>query len=308
MNVLKKNFFILTASSIIFYMFTLIALASGPIVVSNVQVRQQGDWIIVNYDLSHPGDGEIFIELEFAANGTDFSRVSEHNERIEGDIAIVAPGQGKEVRWQAAVALAGQYSNKAKVRIKADYRFIGVPGHPGVILDKTTGFMWTQSVNLAVGEKGMTDIGDRSYNSTIKWVEAMNNGSKTNFGYTDWQLPSKDDFSTLRYNDQFPSGHPFTYYNSGEPLKYYNYNEKCMCNCSYNQYFWSSYVNSNNFYFSISPLDKSYSYSYSYSFSSSSSSPSSSSSYYYYVTLNGSQIGDKYCAHCGPFIWLIRKP
>jgi len=187
------------------------ALASGPIIISNVKAIQEGNWIVVNYDLSHGGDGEIFVELEFAANGTDFTVVSPESQLMTGDFNIVAPGEGKEIRWQAAVALFGQYSDAAKVNVKADYRFIGVAGHPGVVLDKQTGFMWPQNAFLTKGSSSIFDDGFRTYAEGTEWVTGMNSGINPNFGFTNWALPSQNQFATL-HNPQDringPPGHP----------------------------------------------------------------------------------------------------
>jgi len=195
-----------------FYMGISTALASGHIVVSNVVGSQEGNWIVIKYDLSHSGDGEIFIELEFAANGTDFTVVSPKTERINGDINIVDPGTGKEIRWQAAAALAGQFSASAKTRVKADYRFVGVAGHPEVILDKTSGLMWPQNALMTKGVNSIDDDGYRNWYDAKKWVEDMNSGINSNFGFTDWAMPSKAQLATLHYSkDEVngPPGHPF---------------------------------------------------------------------------------------------------
>jgi len=184
-------------------------------VVSNVVASQEGNWIVIKYDLSHSGDGEIFIELEFAANGTDFTLVSPKTERIDGDINIVDPGTGKEIRWQAAAALAGQFSASAKTRVKADYRFIGVAGHPGVILDKTSGLMWPQNALMTKGVNSIDDNGYRNWDDAKEWVDNMNSGLNTNFGFTDWVMPSVAQLSTLYYSkdeDNGPPGHPFINY------------------------------------------------------------------------------------------------
>jgi len=212
------------------FFYTTIAWASGHIVVANVTASQEGNWIVVNYDLSHSGDGEIFIELEFAANGTDFTLVSPKNERIDGDINIVEPGTGKEIRWQAAAALSGQFSNSAKTRIKADYRFIGVAGHPGVILDKSTGLMWPQNALMTKGVDSIDDDGRRTLNDAKAWVENMNSGIKSNFGFTDWALPSLSQLKTL-YSSKYnagPPGHPFTNYTNEN----YWWTSSCPSDCS----------------------------------------------------------------------------
>ena len=193
------------------------AFASGPIIVSNVTASQEGNWIVVSYDLSHGGDGEIFVELEFAANGTDFTVVSPKSQRMSGDFNIVAPGEGKEIHWQAAVALFGQYSNSAKVNVKADYRFIGVAGHPGVVLDKKSGFMWPQNALMSKGANSIHDNGLRIWEQAKAWVDDMNSGTKANFGFNDWTMPSKSQLSTLYYSKdkiKGPPGHPFLNYSS----------------------------------------------------------------------------------------------
>jgi len=188
------------------------AIASGPIIVSNVKANQEGNWIVVTYDLSHGGDGEIFVELEFAANGTDFSVVSPKSQRMIGDFKIVAPGEGKKIRWQAAVALFGQHSNSAKVNVKADYRFIGVAGHPGVVLDKKTGFMWPQNALMSKGSDSIFDEGDRTWEQAKTWVDEMNSGTKANYGFTDWAMPSSKQLQTLHNSEDKTNGlfgHPF---------------------------------------------------------------------------------------------------
>jgi hypothetical protein len=210
-----KNKHFITLTLLFFYISISTALASGHIVVSNVVASQEGNWIVIKYDLSHSGDGEIFIELEFAANGTDFTVVSPKTERIDGDINIVDPGTGKEIRWQAAAALAGQFSDSAKTRVKADYRFIGVAGHPGVILDKTSGLMWPQNALMTKGVKTIDDNGLRNWNDAKKWVEDMNSGINANFGFTDWVMPSIAQLRTLYYSKDKvngPPGHPFINY------------------------------------------------------------------------------------------------
>ena len=216
---MTKNKFYLSICTFVLFFILSIAFASGPIIVSNVKAIQEGNWIVVNYDLSHGGDGEIFVELEFAANGTDFTVVSPKSQRMSGDLNIVAPGEGKEISWQAAVALFGQNSDSAKVNVKADYRFIGVAGHPGVVLDKKTGFMWPQNALMSKGSSSIFDSGLRNWEQAKAWVDGMNSGIKANFGFTDWKMPSQSQFSTLHYSKDTTNGlpgHPFVNYSNGD--------------------------------------------------------------------------------------------
>lgn len=77
------------------------------------------------------------------------------------------------------------------------------------ITDRLTGLMWTQSSNVTSG----------NWQQALDYVAGMNNGSQTNFGYTDWRLPNVLDLRSLLnlkvYGPALPTSHPFANVTSG---------------------------------------------------------------------------------------------
>jgi len=190
------------------------APASKYIEVSNVRVIHKGNWFIINYNLSHSGYGKIFVELEFAANGRDFTKISSEKEKILGDIGIVEPGIDKEIKWNVAAGVPNHASSAAKVQIIADYKYIGVLGHShGVILDRQYDLYWTQKSNILYKQNDIYDNGLRGYNEALSYIESMNNGLVENFGFTDWRIPTDNEINTLPFNENSMT-HPFMHLKS----------------------------------------------------------------------------------------------
>ena len=72
----------------------------------------------------------------------------------------------------------------------------------GVIDDTKTELMWTKCANPAGRGLG--------WDEALDYIKSMNTGSVTNFGYTDWRLPTVDELIGLFVVDQKQSVIPFT--------------------------------------------------------------------------------------------------
>jgi len=75
----------------------------------------------------------------------------------------------------------------------------------GTILDKNTGLIWLKDAN--VSNLPLPSEGAKQY------LQEMNSGKRTNFGYSDWRLPTINEIETLvdknRFYPALPVGHPF---------------------------------------------------------------------------------------------------
>jgi alpha-tubulin suppressor-like RCC1 family protein len=91
---------------------------------------------------------------------------------------------------------------KAPVSVNARY----VDKGDGTILDKQTGLIWLKDAN--VGNLPLPYEGAKQY------LQEMNSGRRSNFGYSDWRLPTISEIETLVDKAQFypalPVAHPFT--------------------------------------------------------------------------------------------------
>ena len=78
----------------------------------------------------------------------------------------------------------------------------------GTVTDTETGLMWTKSADL---------FGDTLlYHQALDYIAGMNGGQYTNFGYSDWRLPSLSELRSLidytkltNHGHKLPWGHPF---------------------------------------------------------------------------------------------------
>lgn len=78
----------------------------------------------------------------------------------------------------------------------------------GTITDPKTGLMWTKDANL--------HDDTMLFHQALTYVDEMNEGKHSNFGYTDWRLPALEELRSLidytklkRWIHIIPSGHPF---------------------------------------------------------------------------------------------------
>jgi len=75
----------------------------------------------------------------------------------------------------------------------------------GTVTDKSTGLMWTKNASIA---------GPISWQGALRYIGDMNSGKHVNYGYTDWRLPTIDEFYSLIRGPKercpyLPSNHPF---------------------------------------------------------------------------------------------------
>jgi hypothetical protein len=74
----------------------------------------------------------------------------------------------------------------------------------GTVIDAQTGLMWTQNANLLPEPITLYQA--------LSYIEGMNAGTYPNFGYTDWRLPTLDEFQTLiDYRRYSRKGHGLIY-------------------------------------------------------------------------------------------------
>lgn len=59
----------------------------------------------------------------------------------------------------------------------------------GTVSDNLTGLMWTKDANLPNGTK--------TWQESLDYVAAMNAGTYTNYGYSDWRLPNVNELESL---------------------------------------------------------------------------------------------------------------
>jgi hypothetical protein len=96
---------------------------------------------------------------------------------------------------------------KVKKRTPERVRFID--HGDGTVTDKETGLMWTSDADLPAEEL--------LFYEALAYIEEMNRGNLTNFGYTDWRLPTLEELRSLKDFTDYtgdkkyfpPEGHPF---------------------------------------------------------------------------------------------------
>ncbi len=75
----------------------------------------------------------------------------------------------------------------------------------GTVTDLTTGLMWFKDANFA----GMR----MPYQVAKKWISKLNNRELDHFGYTDWRIPTIQEFQSLvdkaQSSPALSVGHPF---------------------------------------------------------------------------------------------------
>jgi hypothetical protein len=78
----------------------------------------------------------------------------------------------------------------------------------GTVTDPVNGLMWTKDANLA----GDTML----FHQALTYIDEMNEGKHSNFGYADWRLPTQEELRSLidytklrRWQHEIPLGHPF---------------------------------------------------------------------------------------------------
>lgn len=105
----------------------------------------------------------------------------------------------------------------------------------GTVKDNLTGLIWLKKANLIGTDHPGFDTnsvwgdGKVSWQQALDFVAGMNAGTYTNFGYTDWRLPNRNELNSLvdcsQTDPSLPSGHPFSdvqssYYWSGTSSVY----------------------------------------------------------------------------------------
>lgn len=78
----------------------------------------------------------------------------------------------------------------------------------GTVTDPETGLMWTKDANL---------FGDTLlFQQALTYLDEINEGEHSNFGYSDWRLPTIEELRSLvdytklyRWKHKIPEGHPF---------------------------------------------------------------------------------------------------
>jgi hypothetical protein len=79
----------------------------------------------------------------------------------------------------------------------------------GTVTDRETGLMWTRDADLPAETL--------LFYEALSYIEEMNKGNLTNFGYTDWRLPTLEELRSLKDFTEYagekkylpPEGHPF---------------------------------------------------------------------------------------------------
>ena len=90
----------------------------------------------------------------------------------------------------------------------ADSRSSFTDNGNGTVTDKRTGLMWVKDANLP----GKTML----FHQALAYIEKLNEKEYSNFGYTDWRLPTYNELRSLidfkkytRWGHVLPLGHPF---------------------------------------------------------------------------------------------------
>jgi hypothetical protein len=100
----------------------------------------------------------------------------------------------------------------------------------GTVTDQETGLMWTRDADLPAETL--------FFYEALSYVDEMNKGNLTNFGYADWRLPTLEELQSLKdFTDYVgdkkyfpPEGHPF------ESVRWLNYDTYYQ----WPTYFWTT--------------------------------------------------------------------
>jgi len=100
----------------------------------------------------------------------------------------------------------------------------------GTVTDGETGLMWTSDADLPAEEL--------LFYEALSYIDEMNRGNLTNFGYTDWRLPTLEELRSLKDFTNYtgdrkyfpPEGHPF------ENVRWLNYDTHYQ----WPTYFWAT--------------------------------------------------------------------
>ena len=94
----------------------------------------------------------------------------------------------------------------------------------GAVIDSKTGLMWTKDANFFQGTL--------LFHQALRCIDQMNSGEYSNFGYTDWRLPTLEELRSLidytklnLWKHEIPSGHPF------QNIKSINFNGNNVTTC-----------------------------------------------------------------------------
>jgi hypothetical protein len=97
----------------------------------------------------------------------------------------------------------------------------------GTVTDPKTGLMWTKDANFF--EETVL------FHQALNYIDQMNSGERSNFGYTDWRLPTLEELRSLidytklkKWKHEIPSGHPF------QNIKSINFNGNNIATCLQN--------------------------------------------------------------------------
>ncbi|NIW45861.1 MAG: DUF1566 domain-containing protein, partial [candidate division Zixibacteria bacterium] len=102
--------------------------------------------------------------------------------------------------------LAAENNEESGTEAVAEAQTRFIDNADGTVLDKNTSKLWMKTANLPHHPM--------SWEAAKKFIQEMNDGERPNFGYTNWRIPTANEFEllldTANMYPAMPKEHPFT--------------------------------------------------------------------------------------------------
>lgn len=128
---------------------TALAQTNPPQITSLIATQRAGTFFVdISYNLIDPDNQGAYILVECSSTGGSTYGVPIYS--LTGDAgALVPPGNGKRIVWNAFNDWAGNYTTNARIRLVADASFKGVQQTTNIA--PTTNLVWIPSGSFVMG-------------------------------------------------------------------------------------------------------------------------------------------------------------
>lgn len=166
--------------------------------IRNIETGQNNKILFVKYDLVNlPGESsaEVLLDVELDGSLYNFRKLA-----IKGDVGSAIPvGKTKMISWNILKDMPSGYEGEitwhidVKSNAKSDDPFNIYPkkvtpikATAKTLLDKTSNIMWVRNIEFGTPS---------NFNEAEALIENMNANKYA--GYSDWKIPSKEDWNKL---------------------------------------------------------------------------------------------------------------